>query len=137
MRGLGGNDGEKTAGRTQEAVFGLSVVQPQLYLLPSKYVLVEVELDLLIGQVDAELLKRVLLEVLKAEDIQDADVQALFVLSGGDENKKQRVPQPGYNSLPPRRTCLAWVFLQKNSYYIKVLVMHNPPKKYFLKMFQV
>lgn len=46
--------------------------------------LVEVKLDLLVGDVDAELLEGVLLEVLEAEDVQDADVQALVVLSGGE-----------------------------------------------------
>lgn len=50
--------------------------------------LVEVKLDLLIGDVDAELLERVLLEVLKTEDVQDADVQALVILSGGEKNEK-------------------------------------------------
>lgn len=43
--------------------------------------LVEVELDLLVGNVDAELFEGVLLEVLKAKDVQDADVQALVILS--------------------------------------------------------
>lgn len=61
---------------------------PSLYLLPSKYVLVEVKLDLLVGDVDAELLERVLLKVLKAEDVQYADVQALFILSGDEINEK-------------------------------------------------
>lgn len=46
--------------------------------------LVEVELNLLIGNVDAQLLKRVLLEVLKAKDVQDADVQALVIVPGSD-----------------------------------------------------
>lgn len=50
--------------------------------------LVEVKLDLLIGDVDAELLERVLLEVLKTEDVQDADVQALVILSGGEKSEK-------------------------------------------------
>lgn len=58
-----------------------------LYLLPGEDVLVEVKLDLLVGDVDAKLLEGVLLEVLEAEDVQDADVQAFVVLSGG-ENKK-------------------------------------------------
>ena len=44
------------------------------HLLQGKDVLVEVELDLLIGDVDAELLERVLLEVLEAEDVQDAHI---------------------------------------------------------------
>ena len=47
--------------------------------------LVEVELDLLVGDVDAQLLERVLLEVLEAEDVQDADVQAFVLLSGGEK----------------------------------------------------
>lgn len=59
-----------------------------LYLFPSKYVLVEVKLNLLIGDVYAELLKRVLFEVLKPKDVQDADVQALVILPGGDKNEK-------------------------------------------------
>lgn len=57
------------------------------YLFPSEYVLVEVKLDLLVGDVDAELLERVLLEVLEAEHVQDADVQALVILPGGDVNR--------------------------------------------------
>lgn len=57
------------------------------YLFPSKYVLVEVKLDLFVGNVDAELLERVLLEVLKTEYVQDADVQALVILSGGEKNE--------------------------------------------------
>lgn len=58
------------------------------HLFPSKYVLVEVKLDLLVGDVDAELLERVFLEVLKAEDVQDADVQALVLLSGSEKSDK-------------------------------------------------
>ena len=50
--------------------------------------LVEVKLDLLVGDVDAQLLERVLLEVLKTKDVQNADVQALVVLSGGDRKEK-------------------------------------------------
>lgn len=52
--------------------------------------LVEVELDLLVGDVDAQLLERVPLEVLKAKNIQDANVQARVVLSG--EGRKERLP---------------------------------------------
>lgn len=51
------------------------------YLLPGEYVLIEVELNLLVGDVDAELLKRVVLEVLEAEDVQDADVLFFVFLS--------------------------------------------------------
>jgi len=53
-----------------------------LHLFPGEYVLVEVKLDLLVGDVDAELLEGVLLEVLEPEDVQDADVQAVLLLSG-------------------------------------------------------
>lgn len=49
--------------------------------------LVEVKLDLLVGNVDAELLEGVLLEVFKTKYVQDADVKALVVLSGEDEDK--------------------------------------------------
>lgn len=59
----------------------------ELYLFPGEYVLVEVELDLLVGDVDAELLEGVLLEILKTKDVQDADVQAFVVLSGDEKNK--------------------------------------------------
>lgn len=58
------------------------------YLFPNEYVLVEVKLNLLIGDVDAELLERVLLEVLKTEDVQDADVEALVILPGGERMKR-------------------------------------------------
>lgn len=40
--------------------------------------MVEVALKLLIGQVDAELLKAVPLKVLKAKDVQDADVEVVL-----------------------------------------------------------
>lgn len=38
--------------------------------------LVEVKLDLLVCDVDAQLLKRVLLEVLKSKDVQDSHIHA-------------------------------------------------------------
>ena len=57
------------------------------HLLPGEYVLVEVKLDLLVGDVDAELLERVLLEVLETEDVQDADVQALVVFPAGERDE--------------------------------------------------
>ena len=53
------------------------------YLLPGEDVLVEVELDLLVGDVDAQLLEGVPLEVLKAEDVKDPDVEAVVPLAGG------------------------------------------------------
>lgn len=57
------------------------------YLFPGEYVLIEVKLDLLIGYVDAELLKRVLLEVFKAKDVQDADIKTLVILSRGGRRR--------------------------------------------------
>ena len=50
------------------------------HLLPGKDVLVEVVLDLLIGDVDAQLLKGVDFKVLKAKDVQDADVGAIVAV---------------------------------------------------------
>ncbi len=41
--------------------------------------LVEVELQLLVGYVDAELLEAVLLEVLEARDVEDSDRRAALV----------------------------------------------------------
>lgn len=77
------------AGRGIRALGRCSVIAAmgteETHLFPSEYVLVEVELDLLVGDVDAELLERVPLEVLEAEDVQDADVQALVVFSGGEK----------------------------------------------------
>lgn len=40
--------------------------------------LIEVELDLLVGNVDAELLKRIFLEVFKPKDIENPNVQSLI-----------------------------------------------------------
>lgn len=42
--------------------------------------LVEVKLDLLVGDVDAKLLEGVLLEVFETKNVQDADVQAFLSL---------------------------------------------------------
>lgn len=63
------------------------LVWTEHYLFPSEYVLVEVELDLLVGNVDAELLKRVFLEVLKTEDVQDANVQAFVTFPEDEKNE--------------------------------------------------
>ena len=43
-------------------------------LLPRKNVLVEVILQLLVGHIDAKLLKAVVLKVLKAENVEDANL---------------------------------------------------------------
>lgn len=59
--------------------------QAAIYLFPSKDVLVEVELDLLVGDVDAQLLKGVFLEVFKTKDVQDADVKAFVILPRQDD----------------------------------------------------
>ena len=53
-------------------VLGLDAFPFVLILLPGKDVLVEVELQLLVGRVDAHLLKAVVLKVLKARQVQDA-----------------------------------------------------------------
>jgi len=53
-----------------------SVVQVH-YLLQLEDVLVEVVLESLVGKVDAELLKAVVLVVLEAEDVQHSDGQYL------------------------------------------------------------
>ena len=81
----------RTESSAQETVCEFSdslKVDVGLHLFPSEYVLVEVKLDLLIGDVDAKLLEGVLLEVLEAEDVQDADVQALVFLSGGETKEE-------------------------------------------------
>lgn len=47
------------------------------YLLQLEDVLVEVVLEALVGEVDAELLETVVLVILEAKDIQDSDGQNL------------------------------------------------------------
>lgn len=49
----------------------------ELYLLQLEDVLVEVVLEALVGEVDAELLETVVLVILEAKDIQDSDGQNL------------------------------------------------------------
>lgn len=49
----------------------------ELYLLQLEDVLVEVVLEALVGEVDAELLETVVLIILEAKDIQDSDGQNL------------------------------------------------------------
>lgn len=56
------------------------------HLFESKYVLVEIKLNLLVCDVDAQLLKRVLLEVFKSKDVQDSHIQA--ALYGTSKEKK-------------------------------------------------
>lgn len=68
------------------------------YLLPGEDVLVEVKLELFISNVDAELLKWVAAEVLKAKDIQDSHVPQL----GGPYSQKRR--EEGKHENRPLRT---------------------------------
>lgn len=49
------------------------------YLFPGKDMLIEVELNLFIGNVDAELFKRIFFEILKAKDIQNSNVQTIII----------------------------------------------------------
>lgn len=49
------------------------------YLFPGKDMLIEVELNLFIGNVDAELFKRIFFEILKAKDIQNSNVQTIVM----------------------------------------------------------
>ena len=51
------------------------------HLLPCKYMLIEVELQLLISHVNAQLLKRVLLEILKPKYVQNGDVVMSFTIN--------------------------------------------------------
>ena len=51
--------------------------------------LIEVELDLLVGNVDAELLEGVLLKVLKAKDVQDPNVQPFVFLTEGERERER------------------------------------------------
>ena len=55
-------------------------------LLPGKDVLVEVILDLLIGNVDTQLLKGILLKILKAKDIKYSNGEAL--IAGSTEKRE-------------------------------------------------
>jgi hypothetical protein len=53
-------------------------------LFPREDVLIEVVLDLLIGNIDTKLLERILGKILKAENVQKTDCQRLFA---ANENK--------------------------------------------------
>lgn len=68
------------------------------HLFPGENVLVEVELDLLVGDVDAKLLEGVLLEVLKTKDVQDANVQTLIFFPG-DEREKSGLGRHVFNGI--------------------------------------
>ena len=54
-----------------------------LFQLPPKYVLVEEELQLFVGSVDAKLLERVDGETLKPKDVEDTDREDVVVVGGG------------------------------------------------------
>lgn len=49
------------------------------YLFPRKDMLIEVELNLFIGNVDTELFKRIFFEILKAKDIKNSNVQTVII----------------------------------------------------------
>ena len=49
-------------------------LSPSIYLFPGKHILVEVKLKLFISNVDAELFKRVILAVLKPEDVKHSNI---------------------------------------------------------------
>lgn len=49
------------------------------YLFPCKDMLIEVELNLFIGNVDTELFKRIFFEILEAKDIKNSNVQTVIV----------------------------------------------------------
>ena len=44
-------------------------------LLHSKYLMIEVALKLLIGQIDTKLLKTIVLKILKPKDVQNANIE--------------------------------------------------------------
>ena len=52
------------------------------YLLHGEYLMVEVALELLVGQVDAKLFETVHLKVLKAKDVQNAHSELVVVRVG-------------------------------------------------------
>ena len=72
------------------------------HLLHGEYLVVEVALQLLVGQVDAELLEAVALKVLKAEDVEDSNVE---LVAGGVglqvvvQSVHDPAEQPGVQSL--------------------------------------
>ena len=61
------------------------------HLLKGKYMLVEVKLDLFISNVDAQLLKGVLLEVFKSKDVQDSNIHAAFNGTSKEKNGTNKV----------------------------------------------
>lgn len=61
--------------------------------------LVEVELDLLVGDVDTQLLERVLLEVLEAEDVQDSHIHAALRCTSKPKKKTTKKKKTGTNKL--------------------------------------
>ena len=69
--------------------------QKEVYLLPSKDVLVEVKLQLFIGNVDTQLLKWVGTKVLKTKNVQNANIQQLCGTGGRDEKKEKEREDEG------------------------------------------
>jgi hypothetical protein len=90
-------------------------------------VLVEEALELLVGHIDAKLLKAVLIKVLKAKDVKDANLVQLFFLPSrhacrthavveGESNFSQRAayraPAPVPSAIPGDRSSLICVTIQ-------------------------
>lgn len=57
----------------------------QTHLFEGKYVLVEVKLNLLVCDIDAQLFKGVLLEVFKSKDVQDSHIHAALCGTSKEE----------------------------------------------------
>lgn len=60
------------------------------YLLKSKNVLIEIVLDLLIGDIYAELLKRISLKVLESKNIQDSHIHTIVCTTAQERTKSFR-----------------------------------------------
>lgn len=64
--------------------------QVHWYLLKSKNVLIKIVLDLFIGDVYAELLKRISLKVLESKNIQDAHIHTIVCTTAREKIKPFR-----------------------------------------------
>lgn len=56
----------------------INILHAHTHLLPSKYMLVEIELQLFIGYVDTQLLKRVGTEILEPKNVQNSNVSHIL-----------------------------------------------------------
>ncbi len=68
----------------------IATIYASTHLFPRKDVLVEVELKLLVGHIDQQLLKRVCPEVLESEDVQNPDIY--HVLSSAMKSQMCKIP---------------------------------------------